>query len=127
VLGAALFDLLEGQLLVLVLRGVQGRTGVAAVEIGVAFRLAAVVLQLQVQRRRHRHGAEVGHVVAHADHVVAAVEGEGLGQAHAALLRFEHELGLVAAVEGTSQGATNGVLWFGRTPVAAGVRPVCAR
>jgi hypothetical protein len=46
------FDFLERQLLVLVLRRVQGRTREAAVEEGVADRLVAVVRQLQVQLRR---------------------------------------------------------------------------
>jgi hypothetical protein len=97
-------DLLEGQLLVLVLRGVQGRAGVAAVEIGVAFRLAAVVLQLQVQRRRHRRGAEVGHVMAHVDHVVAALEGEGLGQ-RTPPCSASAPAALVAAVQRARTGA----------------------
>ena len=86
----------ELQRLVLAGIGVQGRAGEAAVEAGVGGRLVAVVLQLQVELRRDRLVAHVGDVVAHADDVVAALEGEGLGQLDAALGRFQHQLHLVA-------------------------------
>ena len=99
VLGRALADLFERQLLVVLFRRPQRGARVAAVEIGVAFRLHAVVLELEVQRRGHRCLGQVRHVVAHVDHVVVALEREGLGQAHAALLRVQHDLHLVVAVQ----------------------------
>ncbi len=93
------FDLGEVELLVVFSRGVQRRAGVAAVEVAVAKRLVAVVGQLHVQRWRHWCCAGVGHVVAHADGVVAALEGEGLGQLDAALLGLEHQLHFAATVD----------------------------
>nr|GEW26932.1 hypothetical protein [Tanacetum cinerariifolium] len=93
------FQRVELQLFVLVFSGVHGRAGVAAAEERIGRRLVTVVYQTHVQGRIDRGGAGVGHVVAHVDHVIAALEGEGLGQLDAARLRFQHQLHLVAVVE----------------------------
>ena len=56
--------------------------------------------QLQVQLWRDRGRAHVGHVVAHVDDVVAALEGKRLGQLDAAFDRFHHQLHLLAVAQG---------------------------
>jgi hypothetical protein len=85
--------------------------------------------QLQVQLRRDGCGADVGHVMAHVNHVVAALERERLRQAHAALLRIHHQLHLVAVVQharaGTDREARVVVRQVGSTH-QAGLRQVDA-
>ena len=126
IFGGRFFDLLERHLLVLVLRRVQGRAGVAAVEERVADRLVAVMNQLHVQLRRDRRGADVRHVMAHIDHIVAALEGKRLGQLDAALHRFHHQLDLLAVGQRTHARLhrETGVVRRERTADQAGLRQV---
>src|SRR5450830_161043 len=94
------FDFLERQLLVLVLRRVQGWARVAAVEEGITDRFIAVMNQLHVQLWRDWRGAHVRYTIAHIDHIIAAGKGKRLGQLDAALHRFHHQLNLLAVTQG---------------------------
>src|SRR5450830_1740268 len=93
------FDFLERQLLVFVIWRVQGRTRVAAVEEGIGDRFVAVMNQLHVQLWRDWRSAHVRNTIVHIDHIIAALEGERLGQLDAALHRFHHQLNLLAVTQ----------------------------
>ncbi|MNS94765.1 hypothetical protein D3C72_1289920 [compost metagenome] len=98
--GLALGDVLEAQLVILVGIGVDGRASEGAVELRL-LDLAAVARQFQVQRRRDRRRAGVGHVEARIHHIAALVEDVSLHELHAVLLGGQHHFELVLAVQRT--------------------------
>ena len=89
------FNVGELHFLVLLGFGIDRRAGEGGVERGLAGWFVAIAHQLQVQLRRHRHGANVLHLMLDLDGIRPTVQGVGLDQLDAAELRrlkAQHQL-----------------------------------
>ena len=98
-LGLLLLDLVERDLLVLAVVGVDRHTGVGGYEPGIADRHRPIAYHLEVGERRLRFGSSVGHFEGDVDQVTVALEGEPLDDLEAFGLEcFELHHQLVLAV-----------------------------
>ena len=88
----AFFDVFESDLAVFICVGVNRRAGEGAVKIRITTELAVIANQLRVDRRCNRCGAAVLDIVLDADVVLAAFQGVGFADFHAALLAVQHQL-----------------------------------